>query len=403
LRLLFYSHDSYGLGHIRRTLGITQRLLKDFPQASALVLTGAPRAHLLDYPARCDYVKLPSVTKSFNGQYTSREIALTLDQTVALRSRLIADAADSFQPDVFLVDHTPTGLCGEIRSVIQAAPSTSIRPVRILGMRDIIDEPAAVRAAWRRDHVLQCLRDCYDLIWIYGQRSLFDPISAYGIPDDVAAKMVFAGYLPRNGAAIPPEAVRRQFAPRSGRLVAVTVGGGGDGNRPLRSFLAGYRSLGSAPPFEVLLVTGPLMSPRKRAALRDQAGGLPGATVIDFHPDVPALYRAADFVIAMAGYNSVCELACAGSRALLIPRTSPRKEQLVRAQLLSQAGLTRYLTAEQATPQALIEATLEGLELPPPPRRWGLDFSGLNNISRALAKVMTAHPRRALTCLRAVS
>jgi predicted glycosyltransferase len=388
MRFLFYSHDSYGLGHIRRTLSIAQRLLKDFSQASALVLTGAPRAHYLRYPSRCDYVKLPSVTKSFNGQYVSREIAMTLEQTVALRSRLIGEAAESFRPDVFLVDHTPLGLCGEIRGVIEEPLICASGSLRVLGMRDILDEPAAVRRTWQREGIFRCLRNCYDLILVYGQRELFDPIAAYEIPDDVAAKMVFTGYIARTGTTVPPQQLRQQFAPRTGRLVVVTVGGGGDGNRPLRSFLEGYRALGPAPPFEALLITGPLMSPRKRARLFDQTEGLAGATVLEFHPDVPALYRAADFVIAMAGYNTICELACAGAGALLVPRTSPRKEQLLRARLLSEAGLARYLTAQEATPAALMRETLAGLVRHRAPRRWGLNFAGLDNISDAVGKLV---------------
>src|SRR5262249_38388611 len=45
MRILFYSPDSYGLGHVSRTLAIASRLIRDFPAATALVLTGAPRAH----------------------------------------------------------------------------------------------------------------------------------------------------------------------------------------------------------------------------------------------------------------------------------------------------------------------------------------------------------------------
>jgi hypothetical protein len=82
LRILFYSPDSYGLGHVRRTISLTGRLLDDFSGASALVLTGAPRSRYFQCPAHCDYLKLPSVTKDTSGSYVAREISMSLRGSV---------------------------------------------------------------------------------------------------------------------------------------------------------------------------------------------------------------------------------------------------------------------------------------------------------------------------------
>ena len=39
-RFLLYSHDSFGLGHLRRSLTLSEGLLESFPQAELLVVTG---------------------------------------------------------------------------------------------------------------------------------------------------------------------------------------------------------------------------------------------------------------------------------------------------------------------------------------------------------------------------
>src|ERR1041385_806518 len=130
MRFLFYSHDSYGLGHIRRTTVIAKRLIRSFTATSALVVTGSPRAHYFRYPAHCDYMKLPSVTKDPGGHYVSRDLEMSTAEAVALRARLIREAAESFRPDVFFADHTPRGLNGEILAALDDFKRLPDAPVR---------------------------------------------------------------------------------------------------------------------------------------------------------------------------------------------------------------------------------------------------------------------------------
>jgi len=360
-------------------------LIRSFPASCGLVVTGSPRAHLFRYPPRCDYLKLPSVTKGPGGRYVSREIEMSIAEAVAFRGRLIRAAADSFRPDRFLVDHTPHGLGGELLSALHGLSGLPHRPVRILGMRDIIDDPELVRAAWDREGTIEVLRPYYDLILVYGQRDVFDPVREYGMPDDLAAKMRFVGYIGRNGSTASPEEIRERFAPRTGRLVAVTAGGGGDGHLLMNAFLEGYEGLGARPPFEALLVTGPLMSPRKRKRLLSRVERIDGTSALEYYEDIPGICHSADFVVAMGGYGTICELAYAGASALIVPRSFPRREQLLRAWRLAERGVVHLLLPEAASPGALIGEVLEGLRRPRPPRRWGLDFSGLENIRRAVA------------------
>ena len=385
MRFLFYSHDSYGLGHIRRTTVIAERLLRKFPAPSALVVTGSPRAHYFRYPPHCDYLKLPSVSKGPGGRYICRDIEMSITDTVALRGRLTRAAADSFRPDVFFADHTPLGLGGEILPALEVLSGRSHPPARILGMRDIIDEPGAVKRAWDREGTVKVLRRYYDLILVYGQQELFDPVREYELPDDVAAKIRFVGFIGRNGSTASPEEMRQRFAPRTRQLVVITAGGGGDGNLLMSSFLEGYERLGALPPFEALLITGPLMSPRKRKRFLAWADRLEGATVLEYFEDIPGLCHCADFLVTMGGYNTICELAYAGASALIVPRTFPRREQLLRARKLAERGVVRLLLPEAARPDALIREILDGLGRSRPPRRWGLDFSGLENICGAVA------------------
>ena len=55
------------------------------------------------------------------------------------------------------------------------------------------------------------------------------------------------------------------------------------------------------------------------------------------------LFAQAGAVTQMAGYNSTFEALVAGCRPILIPRTHPRREQLIRAKRLAELGLVDVL------------------------------------------------------------
>jgi len=394
MKLLLYSPDSYGLGHVRRSISMAQSILESNKEASGLLLTGAPRAHYFDYPDRCDYLKLPSITKDSEGRYISRDLAMEPEKVIRMREGLIWLAAASFCPDVFLVDHSPLGIGGEVvPTLMRLAAGPEKKTLRVLGMRDIIDDPMQVRRAWKRDGVLDALRNHYDMILVYGDREIFDVVDAYGIPADIESKMRFVGYIPRHGDETLGHALRAQYAPRTGRLVVVGLGGGGDGNRLLSTFLDGYRRFDTPAPFEVVAITGPLMSSRKRARFAEMSRTMPGLSLLEYTAQMPELFRAADLVVSMGGYNTVCELACAGTRALLCPRTQPRREQWLRAQVLEQRGVASCLDPETLAPDTLMAKVLAELGREQPGVDWGLPFDGLERSVGYLTEGMASATR----------
>ena len=59
IRLLFYSHDTFGLGHFRRSLTIAAHLRRHLPDASALIMTGLESAYAFNTPSGIDFVLGP--------------------------------------------------------------------------------------------------------------------------------------------------------------------------------------------------------------------------------------------------------------------------------------------------------------------------------------------------------
>jgi predicted glycosyltransferase len=347
---MLYCHDSYGLGHIKRTLSVSRHLRAHWPGAAQLLVTGSPLAHRLVGPDDPDYVKLPSVLKVGAGRYEARSLPLVLGEMVRMRSEMLLSAARHFRPDLLVVDHAPAGLEGEILPTLRELRRRGARLV--VGLRDVVDDAPVVRTAWRREGVYDLLADVYDRILVYGQPDVYDVAREYAFPRQARAKTRYVGYL-RRAAASPADEVRA--GARAGvPLVLVTAGGGGDGDRLVATSL---EALGPAAALDPVIVAGPFA----RQTVRGR--------VLEFVDDLASYVAAADAVVAMGGYNSVCEILSFERPAVLVPRVRPRKEQLIRAQRLSGRGLVRMVHPDELTPRRLLAEVRTLLEAPRRPAR----------------------------------
>jgi predicted glycosyltransferase len=79
-------------------------------------------------------------------------------------------------------------------------------------------------------------------------------------------------------------------------------------------------------------------------------------TLRDFIPSTAALYRAAELVVATAGYNTTTDLFQHARAAVLVPRVLYRQEQLLRARRLAELDLVTCLAPDEVSPEALLAA-----------------------------------------------
>lgn len=139
-RILVYSHDTFGLGNIRRMLEISRHLVDSDPGVSVLIITGSPMLHAFRIPPRIDYVKLPCLSRNAMGSYGARFLDMDLQSTVRLRANLISSTIADFCPDLILVDKKPFGVENELADVLEALPVGVTRPRVVLLLRDILDD-----------------------------------------------------------------------------------------------------------------------------------------------------------------------------------------------------------------------------------------------------------------------
>ena len=92
-RVMLYSHDTFGLGHLRRSRALAQAITAADPAASALIRTGSPVAGRFDFPARVDHVRLPGVTQRHDGSYISQTLGMDIEGTAEVRAGLVSRRA----------------------------------------------------------------------------------------------------------------------------------------------------------------------------------------------------------------------------------------------------------------------------------------------------------------------
>jgi len=369
-RVLTYSHDSVGLGHLRRSVTLATAMVARGPNVRALCVTGSPVPDLFPLPERCDLVKLPSIGKDEHGDYCARRLPMPFAEITSLRSDIVTATVRSFRPDLLLVDHTAAGPGGELLPVLRRLRHEQLQTVVVLGLRDVLDTPLRTRSELQRLGTFAVVRELYDHVLVYGDRAVFDPVREYGFPDDVAAKTSFTGPV------VPTEARGRRTPPVPGAPahVLVTTGGGEDGYELLRATIAALRGPLRAERLRATIVAGPLLAEVPFHDLRRAVQDDHRLLLVRSTDAMQELLAAADLVVGMGGYNTVYESLARGVPLLALPRRHPREEQAERCQRLAARGLLHELAADdlrdpRATADAILAALHAGATEPPRPLR----------------------------------
>ena len=360
-RILIYSHDSFGLGHLRRCRSIAHSLVARYKSVSVLILSGSPIIGSFDFKARVDFVRVPGVIKLKDGEYTSLGLHIDLEQTMSIRESIIYHTASIFKPDLFLVDKEPTGLRGEVVSTLKML--REMGTINVLGLRDVMDEASALKAEWERKKVPPVLEELYHDIWVYGLKEMGNPVESLGLKDSVKQKISYTGYLDRE---LPSDRNWVATVNTDDPYILITAGGGGDGAEMIDWVVSAYET-DSHIPHRAIIVTGPFMQPIHQQEFYGRCESLDKVDIITFDTHIELLMAKAVGVVAMGGYNTFCEILSLDKPALIVPRSIPRKEQTIRASRAARLGLVSMLDPDNGRDPAIMAAALHQLPNQEPP------------------------------------
>ena len=357
---MVYSHDGFGLGHVRRNLAVSRRLVELDPATSVLVVTGIDVAGQFELADGIDILELPALAKVTNGNYAARRLRVDGEAVHRLRAEILTATVRSFRPHVMLVDKSPLGPGGELAGALDALHDVGGRAV-----------PAILAH--------------YSRVLVYGSEGFLDPLADNDLPVSVRELSSYCGYV----ISDPPGRIVVPWREDDGPVVLATAGGGEDGAALLEAFI---RAATDAP-WRGVVVAGPMLPPAASARLSALGADL-GVRVVGFIPELAGWFAAVDAVVSMGGYNSLVEAVSTGAPIVCVPRVHPRLEQLIRARAFAEHGLLRVLEPEHLTPatlRATIDAALaDGRD---PGRADRLDGAGADRAARELLEIASLRRR----------
>ena len=202
--------------------------------------------------------------------------------------------------------------------------------------------------------------------------------------------MSYTGYLDRE---IP--SVRNWVAPidLDDPFILVTAGGGGDGVEMVDWVIRAYESTATLP-VRAVIVTGPFMQPAEQQDFHERCDALDNVDILTFDSHIELLMQRAIAIVAMGGYNTFCEILTLDKPGLIIPRSVPRQEQLIRAERAVQLGLVSMLDPAGERDAAQMVAALQ--TLPDQPRPSSVKISGLLSGHANIAEMVRGYlePRK---------
>jgi predicted glycosyltransferase len=367
-RVMLYTHNSVGLGHVFRSLAVLTGMRYWAPAWDFLAVSGSsiPQAFLGE---GIEVLKLPgarmTVEQASPGLSPRHLKSLSLDGLFDLRTKLILDAFDCFAPEVVLVEHNLAGLMNEL------VPLLLKKRMRRGGPRDFAlahvsrgimrPSPGIQLPRQNPPHLADSidLAELYDFVYVLEDRQIAEadePLWQTG--SGLAERTAFLGKIAiRNRAELPTApAAKRKWGLSEAPLILLSLGRFGAVSRMTRALGEALARDGLGAGHQLAVVVDPYLDPSEKESLQRCANEL-GAALLGFNPYLVELVNAAELVVCRAGYNTFNEVLLSGVRALFVCEVHGGLEQERRVRQL--AGAHQGTVSEE---QVLVDGAREMLQ-----------------------------------------
>ena len=370
--MLFYVQHLLGIGHLQRSLRITQALVRE-GVAVTLVCGGEPVALPRDPSVRL--VQLTPI-RALDARFELVDSAGRPIDDVFRQERRAAllETFATARPDAVIIEGFPFARRAfrfELEPLIAAVRAATPRPRLICSVRDIVvvrDDPQR-----HRDIVERVRRD-FDAVLVHGDPGLIRLDASFPAAPEIADRVIYTGYVCPPAASLDAAATGRDE-------VVVSAGGGAAGHALLEAALAARRS-GCLARHPWWFFAGTNLPEAAFAALREDLP--PGVAVERFCYNFVGLLRGCRVSVSQAGYNTVLDIVAAQARAVLVPFAAGREtEQPMRAERLAALGAAELVRENDLSAQSLGAAIERAAAREP--ARLAIDTGGAARAARLIA------------------
>ncbi len=373
-RILVYTHNSIGLGHVFRTLAVITGMRKSRPDIDFLVLSSSSVPQIF-FREGIEVVKLPSVKLDIDAQdnrLMPRYLGdCDLESIFEFRQRLILETFDFFQPDALLIEHNMTGQMSELIPLLMKKWMRKGGPadfalahicrgiMRWVPLLTIPYENPRHRSESINIGLL------YDFMYVLEDREVIDINKAFlGDDPDLEKKIRYLGKITRKvqEELSSGEEVVARYGLTDRNVILASLGRGGRVLDLSVRLLQIFRETGADREHQIVMVLDPYLARDVAEAIVDHPLSR-GVKFLHFVPDLVDLINHSRLVISRAGYNTVNEILLTGANAVLIPESHGGGEQELRVRSVPKENMLVFAEEELFGHQAS-RAVIELLNSP---------------------------------------
>ena len=376
--LLFYCQHSVGLGHLVRSFALAGALAERF---RVVLLCGGRVPGSLRPPPDVELVALPPLGVGSNGDFTSHDAGLSVEDARTVRREAILATFRALQPEALVIELFPFGRAKFAKELLplleEARTGTAQPPLVTCSLRDILVGRRADQAA-HDERACRIANRHFDAVLVHSDPGFARLEDSFAMRSRLRVPVHYTGFVRPGGG---PRPLRRE------RRVVVSAGGGRVGEPLLTAAVRAHGAIAAATGLRMTVIGGPFLAEPAWRRVRAEARRHEGIELVRTVPDLEALLRSARASISQCGYNTAIEVVSARVPALVVPFATPEEdEQTARARRLAALGAVRMLDPERLDPDLLAAEVRRLLDFRP--RSAGLDLGGAERTTGLLSELV---------------
>lgn len=327
-RFALYWHNGGGVGHLVRQSRIAAAILELDQAACIFGISGSSRVLDQILPDGMDLVKLPSFVYQ-QKPYRKSITNASMDLVRQMRRELLSAFMSSYEPDVLLVDHQPGGWSNELSHTY-----ASSKTHKILGLRGVMENRTTTNNQYFDSKTIKFIVENFERIFVYTDPNIFRLEAYYDIPDALVSRFIYTGYV----APQLPTPESHSTLARTGKVLVAHFGGGQGAEHFWRILIKVLLSMQGCF-YRCYLFAGAYATSSFLSEIQSQVSNATNIVWQPFSRKMVEWIAHADIFVGAGGYNTIAEVLCTHSNALLVNRHEGSDEQDIHITQLAGVGL----------------------------------------------------------------
>ncbi|MDG0816279.1 glycosyltransferase family protein [Bdellovibrio svalbardensis] len=370
-RLLFYCQHLLGIGHLTRSLAISESLIKDFevhflqggPDVGKSITNSSYHHHFLS----------PLLMKESDSSLYDPAGLKSPEQIFSERNLAIESLLQNNSFDVIVTELFPFGrnkFKTEVVNLIKAARSANPQIFVTTSVRDILVEKS--NSHEREKKMAGLVQEHYDAVLVHSDERILKLEETFSLANSLQEKLYYTGFV--------AETPKTKTASLRRKEILVSMGGGVVGDKMV---LAVLETLPHFSDYLFRVVPGPYASVELKTALKQKSEANPQLKIETFLHNFEEELSQVALSISLAGYNTVMNILNTKTPALVYPYME-NIEQNLRASRMASQNLLSVIYDEDLGTANLAKIMNDRLQQPWP--SFEVELNGSEKTSQYLLK-----------------